>query len=1311
MTYSIPISVAMRAALSDSTKRYLKVTITHDGPIVFYPTKISGNVSEEYQSWNIQLKNYGEYTEGLFAGDLATVSFSHDGAEWITIMTGYVSPEGMNREQGFVSDDIVSFDLVDRTKGKGTKRKPSSTVFAALKICDPSDTSNSILHRLGSLMGITSFEVGLIQDVKDIIVLGEQVVWSELKLLRDAYKASMYFDYLGRLRFHSPLEIGWTDPESEWTFIADPSHELDSSSSRVIGKVRRTYNQVSCNRATSTLNLFEQRSSRVIYRDTTNWNSDLSQCSIVIQPGATYPENGVLSLSYKDPSTGEEYPYATSVQTPSIGQSKNYDICYAGGRLSLVSFNGSDSMTTQQPGASQIILKNTGSLSCEIIKFEIRGIPFLQLSENKVEEIDSSITDEVDYVDLAVEGKYATSVDQIDKVLARHVEEGKIRTRHFSFATIFLPQIQREMACTYIDTDGSEIPCKVITYSHKSSGRTLDSMRTYVELDELLSYEPVYNPRIQTSNPSSPVPIPGTPGDRVVTQFTLGDESGPFPTGWTIGQDGWEIGQDDWVLGQDDWAYETPTPGEGQYVYKRVGTYNPATESWPSVWRITRDTGLKGDQGEPARSVTLYADSSTIVLSSRGILKTSQIELTCAPTNLSIEGAVWTATDEGSLSLVEIAPGVYDPYKRILDCSLVAGESTLITVSITYGEQTYTGYVGISKVKDGLPAPQNFRGVTSVPTQTPLGEPLVAGDYFLWAGETTPSYLKGAVYEYDGTTWGISSNGDLVMTLFDSFADLANDVESTVIGIAVIKKLIALDASVEVLQTLLLELSEGGAIYHGYSADGSTPPVDGAGFHLSAIGILQAKLAKLLNAEVIGTVRTGEDAPENARVGIKDRSGIISGPTFTGTGLNNLFVLSDGAVAGKFEVKITTRRYISGYNIGDIGPGGGMIFYKSGNYYLEVSPYSSVFYDGAFGKVWGGYGTYLGTTGTAIGTGKANTAAIVAAFGSAEPYQGKTDYAAKVCDDFSYGGYGDWFLPSKDEVTQLYNNLISKGMYGPWEPTGSFNFRSSSELDATTDWTMYANGKWTDYYLGKSWTGNVIFRAVREFTLPTETFQYRTSVDGGTTWSDWSADIVVGDYAIPGFDLTISFATAYGHYVGDLWTFEQGAMKGLVIVDADGNEYFSASDGVVDLKALNASGPVTAQSIDTGGGPMTFDQGLNTTDNPKFAGLNIDNAFGNNKCFPTKMLSYSYGGSHGTTQLPAMEVGMSACVAYSPYRGDADNNLILPSGGVYSVIANSSTASGTGVGGILSGGSVIWQNTASTGSTTFTYYFYVVRIA
>ena len=61
--------------------------------------------------------------------------------------------------------------------------------------------------------------------------------------------------------------------------------------------------------------------------------------------------------------------------------------------------------------------------------------------------------------------------------------------------------------------------------------------------------------------------------------------------------------------------------------------------------------------------------------------------------------------------------------------------------------------------------------------------------------------------------------------------------------------------------------------------------------------------------------------------------------------------------------------------------------------YLEAAPA-----DYEIAKVWGGHGTTVGGTGTAIGTGESNTSKIVAGFGNAEPGKKKTDYGSEsVC--------------------------------------------------------------------------------------------------------------------------------------------------------------------------------------------------------------------------------------------------------------------------------------------------------------------------
>ena len=83
-------------------------------------------------------------------------------------------------------------------------------------------------------------------------------------------------------------------------------------------------------------------------------------------------------------------------------------------------------------------------------------------------------------------------------------------------------------------------------------------------------------------------------------------------------------------------------------------------------------------------------------------------------------------------------------------------------------------------------------------------------------------------------------------------------------------------------------------------------------------------------------------------------------------------------------------------------------------------------------------GSYIttGATGTAIGTGMANTNAIIVA-------QGAGIYAASICKAYNGGGYSDWYLPSKDELNELYINQIAVGGFsnnGYWSSTESNNY-------------------------------------------------------------------------------------------------------------------------------------------------------------------------------------------------------------------------------------------------------------------------------
>ena len=119
-----------------------------------------------------------------------------------------------------------------------------------------------------------------------------------------------------------------------------------------------------------------------------------------------------------------------------------------------------------------------------------------------------------------------------------------------------------------------------------------------------------------------------------------------------------------------------------------------------------------------------------------------------------------------------------------------------------------------------------------------------------------------------------------------------------------------------------------------------------------------------------------------------------------------------------------------------------------------------------------------GADGTAVGTGQANTTAILTDCTDA-------DIAAKLCDQYDDGIYHDWFLPSKDELNLMYTNLHKQT-----PPIGNFSasyqigfgiyYWSSSEYDEECAWVKgfyYGNENW----IYKDLIYGYCVRAVRAF--------------------------------------------------------------------------------------------------------------------------------------------------------------------------------------------------------------------------------------
>jgi len=149
--------------------------------------------------------------------------------------------------------------------------------------------------------------------------------------------------------------------------------------------------------------------------------------------------------------------------------------------------------------------------------------------------------------------------------------------------------------------------------------------------------------------------------------------------------------------------------------------------------------------------------------------------------------------------------------------------------------------------------------------------------------------------------------------------------------------------------------------------------------------------------------------------------------------------------------------------VGDIGPAGGTVFYdagprSSGDRYFEVGPVETE----VAGIPWKPLTfndkqtpLYIGTASAsakvqrvlakAFGMGEANTSKIV------QRYRGG-NYPARYASTLVFGGYNDWYLPSKEELRLVYRTL------GTATPRlgnlGKSFYWTSSEYDLNNAWTV-----------------------------------------------------------------------------------------------------------------------------------------------------------------------------------------------------------------------------------------------------------------
>ena len=127
-----------------------------------------------------------------------------------------------------------------------------------------------------------------------------------------------------------------------------------------------------------------------------------------------------------------------------------------------------------------------------------------------------------------------------------------------------------------------------------------------------------------------------------------------------------------------------------------------------------------------------------------------------------------------------------------------------------------------------------------------------------------------------------------------------------------------------------------------------------------------------------------------------------------------------------------SKKMLHVYDIGDIGPGGGIVFYIEGNRAWECSE-------------------LLG--------------------------QASWENAKTLCRNYRGGGYSDWYLPTKDELNNIYQNLGRTGII----TTNDWYWSSSPGDGYIYAWAQrFSDGYQDNPYYGKDNTYCV--RAVRAFS-------------------------------------------------------------------------------------------------------------------------------------------------------------------------------------------------------------------------------------
>ena len=751
---------------------------------------------------------------------------------------------------------------------------------------------------------------------------------------------------------------------------------------------------------------------------------------------------------------------------------------------------------------------------------------------------------------------------------------------------------------------------------------------------------------------------------------------------------------------------------------------------------------------EPARSISLFADSNVIAVSARNELKTQQIEITATLLNLPIADAVWSC-DDGTLSQIEIAEGVFDPYRRLLDCTTVEGEKAVVTVSIVHSGQTYSYSLGFPKFKEGLPTPLYLDAQSSVPTLTTEG-PLVVGDFFLYVGaysgpNTDPGdqglnppallineFVYGRIYEYlgknaeDEDQWKESRKSEHLAAAQKDALQIAKD-SNTYMFVAVLVAQLGLffDLIVAgVLKSPNYAENASGVPTAGFKLDGIRGLIKALGleaYEAMIYGNLQASGFKTLQEEAGTTIATASVTPTlwkhsemEALIANQDSltivSGVINGFVFARAVRRANKRILQRSTGYEYEAISAGEEHFFTWLTPDVGWGM--------QCYVEYSGY----YQGNFS-----YRRYLKRSGAATGN-------LPTSYSRA--YIENIDWAGQefCCWHKSEALFDFGAKPSYVNYHNIWTPQIFTGIVLTTEPVlraGSpgygacydFNYleippEPTAYYPTTKTWTIgsynqnsianYCSG--TDFYNlfsslaigadgfcdGGQINVNGTLYTVTRLTKAANSITFYTS-GGVITVNKFQEGTNVGVYT----ELAVTQAINFQAVVGGIevkhifpWGTQAGSPGSYDLGTSDARfntlwlKILDVLNAVRFRSTLQVDGAASMASVNTGSGPMTFNQGVKTTDSPTFNAVYAANVF--TTYGPNKPIDNS-----GATAPAINPGGFTFCLS------TATATVKAPSGGTYMYIRISDNNMLQGSGRIAGG-----ANTSSAGQGTNHYTFF-----